>query len=196
MNRSKTKNCSEETRQSRIPPTSSGGGSSAVGHQPFLERTVQQTRTRIGLLCFSVRYDFSRFYFGILSIFGPPRPEFVCWRAEESKEEHPLPGQNLIDGFGDVNFLFHPRVFEAGGGPGQRNRETGKPICRRGHHARRHPRQLVQPRIAWHWPSLFMDCLQHVGVGASRHGHCHGAGFAMTESGAGGQSGSAFGISL
>jgi hypothetical protein len=136
VNRSKNQKLFGETRRNRIPPTSSGGGSSAVGYQPFLERTVQQTRTQIGLLCFSVRYDFSRFYFGILSIYGPPRPEFVCGRAEESKEEPPLSRRNSIGGFGDVNFLFHPRVFEAGDGPGQRNREAGKPICRRGHHAR------------------------------------------------------------
>jgi hypothetical protein len=89
VNRSKTQKLFGETRRSRIPPTSSGGGSSAVGYQPILERTVQQTRTQIGLLCFSVRYDFSRFYFGILSIYGPPRPEFVCWRAEEVGERTP-----------------------------------------------------------------------------------------------------------
>ena len=75
--------------ENRIPPTSSGGGSSAVGHQPFMERTVQQTRTQIGLLCFSVRYDFSRFCCGFLSIYGPTRPEFVCWRAKEVGERTP-----------------------------------------------------------------------------------------------------------
>jgi hypothetical protein len=79
---------------------------------------------------------FPVFTSGFLSIYGPPRPEFVCWRAEESKEEPPSLGRNFIGGFGDVNFLFHPRVFEAGAVPSQRNREAGKPICRRGHHAR------------------------------------------------------------
>jgi hypothetical protein len=110
VNRSKTKNCSEETRQNRIPPTSSGGGSSAVGHQPFLERTVQQTRTRIGLLCFSVRYDFSRFYFGILSILAHPDPSSSAGGLKKARKNIPYLGRILSTVLGMSTFYFI-RVF-------------------------------------------------------------------------------------